>query len=223
MSYIVYEIILPLHVALNLFWFMWRFSFEGPRWLDWSPRYLIDEAWFLFAAFWLIAALRSKRASRTERPGERLVHIVFMVFGFLLLYNDAPSSLNWLNRSFVSEGRWIEWSGAWLTLAGVLFAIWARVMIGRQWSAEIQIKEGHELIRSGPYAYIRHPIYTGILIAFAGTALATGEYRGILALIVVCIGFARKARKEEAFLAQEFGPAFEEHRRCTGFFLPRLS
>ena len=115
------------------------------------------------------------------------------------------------------------WLGAYLAFAGVLFAIWARRTIGKEWSAEVQIKEGHQLIRSGPYAHIRHPIYTGILIAIAGTALAIGQYRGLLGLGIIAIGFVLKAKKEETFLAGQFGPAFEEHRRRTGFFLPRFS
>lgn len=223
MSHIVCEIFLHAQVALNLAWLQWRFSFAGFAWLQWSPQYLIEGAWLLFAAFWLVASLRSKRATRTEASGERMAHIAFMVIGFLLLRSDAPPSLNWLNHTFVSGGRWIDWLGAWTTLVGVLFAIWARLAIGREWSAEIQIKEGHELIRSGPYAHIRHPIYTGLLIGVSGTALAIGEYRALLGVLVICIGFARKAKTEESFLAAQFGPAFEEHRRRTGFFLPRFS
>jgi protein-S-isoprenylcysteine O-methyltransferase Ste14 len=223
MSYIVYEIVLHLHVVLDLLWFMWRFSFEGSAWLHWSPSRLIDGAWLLFSALWLIAAFGSKPALRAEGAWERLSHILFMAAGFVLLYDSAPSCLNWLNRSFVPDRRSIDWLGAWLALVGVLFAIWARMTIGKEWSGEVQIKQGHQLIRSGPYAHIRHPIYTGLLIAVSGTALAAGEYRALLGVMVICIGFARKAKKEESFLAARFGPAFDEHRRQTGFFLPRFS
>jgi protein-S-isoprenylcysteine O-methyltransferase Ste14 len=101
--------------------------------------------------------------------------------------------------------------------------MWARRTIGTDWSAEVQIKEGHQLIRSGPYAHIRHPIYTGILLATFGTALVIGKYRGLVAVAMFLIGFTRKARNEESFLAAEFGAAFDEHRRRTGFFLPRIS
>ena len=83
------------------------------------------------------------------------------------------------------------------------------------------IRKEHELIRTGPYAHIRHPIYTGILTAVAGTAIAIGEYRAILAFAVIAIGLVVKAKREESFLAMQFGPAFDEHRRHTGFFLPR--
>ena len=223
MSYVTYEIVLHFRVALDLFWFVWRFSLVGPAWLYWSPRSLIDGAWLLFSAFWLIAAFRSKSASRTEGSFQRLSHILFMAVGFVLLYDSAPSYLNWLNHSFVPERQWIGWLGAWLTLAGVLFAIWARIRIGKEWSGEVQIKEGHQLIRSGPYAHIRHPIYTGLLIAVMGTAFAVDEYRALLGVLVIYIGFARKAKKEESFLAAQFGSAFDEHRHRTGFFLPRFS
>lgn len=223
MGYFIYEIFLDLHLALNLFWFMSRFSFAESAWLQWSAPNLIYGAWALFSVFWLIAAFGAKPASRTENTPERLVHILFMAAGFVLLFDSAPSQLNWLNHSFVPERRWLGWLGAWLTLAGVLFAIWARIKIGKEWSGEVQIKEGHQLIRSGPYAYVRHPIYTGLLIAVSGTALAIDEYRALLGVLVFCVGFARKAKKEESFLAAQFGPAFDEHRRRTGFFLPRFS
>ena len=223
MSYVIYEIVLHLRVVVDLFWLVSRFSLEGPAGLNWSPRSLIDGAWLLFSAFWLIAAFRSKPASRTEGWPQRVSHILFMAVGFVLLYDSAPSYLDVLNRSFIPDQRWIGWLGAWLTLAGVLFAIWARITIGKEWSGEVQIKQGHQLIGSGPYAHIRHPIYTGLLIAVSGTALAVGQYRGLLGVLVIYIGFARKAKKEESFLAAQFGPAFDEHRRRTGFFLPRFS
>jgi protein-S-isoprenylcysteine O-methyltransferase Ste14 len=214
MGYIVCETI--------LLWSLRGFSFDSRLRPQATPHNLIDASWILFSAFWLIAARRSKSASRRESAGERLAHIIFMVVGFALLYYPAPSYLNWLNRSFVSDRPWIDWLGASLALAGVAFAIWARVTIGREWSGEVQIKEGHQLIRSGPYAHIRHPIYMGILVAVAGTALAIGAYRALVGIGVIWLGFARKAKKEESFLAEQFGSAFEDHRNHTGFFLPDI-
>jgi protein-S-isoprenylcysteine O-methyltransferase Ste14 len=113
--------------------------------------------------------------------------------------------------------------GAALVVAGIGFAIWARRHLGKNWSAEVTIREEHKLIRSGPYKYIRHPIYTGLLAAVLGTAIVVSEYRALVSLAIFVIGWTLKAKKEEAFLAREFGPAFEEHKRLTGFFLPRLS
>lgn len=112
--------------------------------------------------------------------------------------------------------------GAFVTVMGVALAIWARHDLGKNWSAQVIIREGHELIRSGPYARIRHPIYTGILTAMAGTAIAIGEYRAIMGLAVATIGFFFKAKREEQFMTLEFGSAYEEYKRATGLFLPRL-
>jgi protein-S-isoprenylcysteine O-methyltransferase Ste14 len=187
-----------------------------------TPGEIIAASWLLFAGYWLIAALGSKKAAKKERSGERVGHIIFMALGFFLLYRADPR-FGLLNLRLLPEKSWIDYLGAALTLAGVLFAIWARYTIGKEWSAEIQIKQGHELIRSGPYAHIRHPIYTGILLALVGTALSIGEYRGIVAVALFLVGFVRKARREEKFLASEFGRAFDDHRRHTGFFLPRFS
>ena len=145
-----------------------------------------------------------------------------MAVGFFALYGGT-FRFGVLSRRFLPDESWIAWLSALLTLVGVLFAIWARYTIGKEWSGEVQIKENHQLIRSGPYAHIRHPIYTGILLSLAGTALAVGEYRAIVGVTLFLIGFVRKAKKEECFLAGEFGSAFDEHRRHTGFFLPRFT
>ncbi|HEY4949257.1 MAG TPA: isoprenylcysteine carboxylmethyltransferase family protein [Candidatus Acidoferrales bacterium] len=187
-----------------------------------TPSEIVFGSWLLFALYWFVAAFGVKRTAKRQNPGERLLYIVFMAAGFFLLNQENP---NWgpMNRRFVSDQLWLAWLGSALCAAGVLFAIWGRRTIGKDWSAEVQIKEGHQLIRSGPYAHIRHPIYTGLLLATFGTALLIGEYRGLLAVLLFLVGFTRKARKEESFLAAEFGPAFEEHRRHTGFYLPRFS
>jgi protein-S-isoprenylcysteine O-methyltransferase Ste14 len=217
------QVVFHLLGAFGVFWLIWELAVDLPEWLRWTPGLLVDFSWMLFAVYWLIAAVGAKKASKKEPVGARLAYIAFMVVGFFLLYDFAPPILDFLNHRFVPTDQWIRWMGGSLTLAGTIFAIWARATIGKNWSAEVQIKQDHQLIRSGPYAHIRHPIYTGILLAVFGTALVVGEYRALLGLIVIYLGFARKAKKEEAFLAAQFGPAFDEHKRHTGFFLPRFS
>ena len=187
-----------------------------------TPSEIVVGSWLLFALYWFVAAFDVKRTAKRQNLPERMLYIVFMAAGFFLLNQENP---NWgpLNHRFLPDAPWIAWLGSALCAAGVLFAIWARRTIGKDWSAEVQIKEGHQLIRSGPYSHIRHPIYTGLLLATLGTALLIGEYRGLVAVLMFFVGFTRKARKEESFLAAEFGPVFEEHRRHTGFYLPRFS
>jgi protein-S-isoprenylcysteine O-methyltransferase Ste14 len=132
-----------------------------------TPSQVVVASWLVFALYWLVAALGVKRTAKRQNPSERMLYVVFMAAGFFLLYQENP---NWgpLNHRFLPDKLWIAWLGSALCAAGVLFAIWARRTIGKDWSAEVQIKEGHQLIRSGPYTRIRHPIYTGILLATLG-------------------------------------------------------
>jgi protein-S-isoprenylcysteine O-methyltransferase Ste14 len=109
-----------------------------------------------------------------------------------------------------------------LTAAGVAIAFWARWHLGANWSGVVTLKEGHELIRTGPYRAVRHPIYTGILLALFGTAVAAGEVRGLLAVAIAWVSFYWKARREEAFLTQEFGEKFGAYAKQTGMFLPKI-
>jgi protein-S-isoprenylcysteine O-methyltransferase Ste14 len=116
----------------------------------------------------------------------------------------------------------VIWFGVALTCAGVGLAIWARRTLGRNWSDKVVLKVGHELIRSGPYGYLRHPIYSGVLLAVAGSALTIGEWRCVAAFALLGTNYYIKATREEKILAANFGEAFAEHKRRTGFFLPGL-
>lgn len=207
-------------LSMGIFWFVTGAPLDGTDRAGWKPDRLVIFSWLLLAAYWLVAGIRVKRSAKHEPSGERMGHILFMVVGALLLYDQ---NLPWafLYRRFLPDDVRIEWFGAIIAFLGALFAIWARSTIGKDWSAEVQIKQGHELIRTGPYRMIRHPIYTGLLVAVAGTAIATGQVRSILGFLIILFGFIRKAKKEESFLSAEFGAAFAEHRRRTGFFLPR--
>ena len=102
-------------------------------------------------------------------------------------------------------------------------AIWARYAIGQFWSARVALKEGHQLICSGPYAVVRHPIYTGLFGAAAGAALVVGEWRGVLAVALLLAAHSRKALREESLLTSEFGEQYRNYRRSAGFLFPRLS
>jgi len=191
-------------------------------WSQFGPFEFITVCWFALALFWIVTSLGVKQKAKAESSGQRWTHLSLLIAGALLLFNnDWPWAF--LHFRLYPQSTWIEWAGAAMTLAGVLFAIWARISLGRNWSAAVQIKQDHELIRKGPYNCIRHPIYTGVLLALLGNAVAIGQLRGALAFAVIVVGFIRKAKKEESFLAGQFGDAFTQHRRRTGFFLPRFS
>lgn len=191
----------------------------APEWLD--PGMVIYYTWLIWLAVWIIAAFGRKRAEKRQPRGERLVHVASMVFATYLYYWDQSWFLA-LNLRFIPLRMWVVELGMWATIWGAAFAIWARFHLGKYWSGEVTIREDHKLIRSGPYTYIRHPIYTGMILALGGTALAVGKYRALLGFAVFAVGLVLKARREESMLAEEFGPAFEEHKQKTGFLLPKV-
>lgn len=177
--------------------------------------------WYLFAAYWLISCLKVKRTKASEKSVDRFVTLIVVAIAFELLFG------NWLTvgplrQRFVPRDVWIAWAGIALTWVGTAVAMWARYCIGEYWSARVTLKEGHQLIRSGPYAYVRHPIYTGMLLGCIGAALVLGEWRGILAVVLLLAAHARKALREESFLTQEFGEEYSAYRRSTGFLFPHL-
>ena len=181
-------------------------------------RLLVDRSW----VYWAVSALRQKSTKKEEHVIERLRHLVPVMVAFFLL-SQADASHGWLGLRFVPESGTLSLLGLVLAGAGVAFAIWARWHLGRNWSAAVSIREQHDLIRTGPYRVVRHPIYTGLLLAIMGTALIVAEFRALLAFAIVLAAFYLKARKEEAWLAREFGETFEGHAKQTGMFLPRFS
>jgi protein-S-isoprenylcysteine O-methyltransferase Ste14 len=182
--------------------------------------HLAEIAWIVFLLYWFFSALKLKAVKQREPHRERAVYLVSMVAAYFLMFNDRLS-FGWLGQRFLLAAAPIEATGVAITAVGIAFAIWARWHLGQNWSATITLKKGHELIRSGPYGRIRHPIYTGMLLGLAGTALALGEYRGLIALAIAVVCFSAKARKEERYLVTEFGERFKEHIRQTGMFFPK--
>src|SRR5579864_4206364 len=156
-------------------------------------------AWYVFLIIWGIAALKYKPDRTTEPLSNRLLYGVYNVFGFALLFSHSLRFGRLLHR-FVPDAHWIELAGLALTCAGVALAARARFSLADNWSARISVKVGHQLIRSGPYAYVRHPIYSGILLSVIGTALQIGEWRGLLAIAMITTAFTMKAKREEAYM-----------------------
>src|SRR5436853_3384787 len=167
-----------------------------------SSRDWINALWILFGLYWLVSALKRKKTKRRETWAQRLIYTLPLVAAAELLVRPE-ARYGWLGAHFVRANPTVEWSGVLLTAAGVAIAFWARVHLGSNWSGVVTLKEGHELIRTGPYRNIRHPIYTGILVAFAGNTLVNGQVRGLIAVAIVWASFFIKARREEALLAQE--------------------
>ena len=123
-------------------------------------------------------------------------------------------------RRFLPDSEIYLWIGLLMTVAGVTFAIWARVTLGRNWSGIVTVKQNHELIRTGPYALVRHPIYTGFTFAVFGTAIFDGEIRSIILIIAMLSLLAHKMKVEEQFMTEQFGSEYGSYRQKTKALVP---
>jgi protein-S-isoprenylcysteine O-methyltransferase Ste14 len=125
-----------------------------------------------------------------------------------------------LASRIVPDATWAGALSVVLTAAGIAFAIWARFTLGRNWSGNVTVKEGHELLRRGPYALARHPIYSGALLAILGTSLAVGTVRAVLLVVPLVFVLRFKMRNEEELMAGEFGEEYAEYRRRVKGLVP---
>jgi protein-S-isoprenylcysteine O-methyltransferase Ste14 len=183
------------------------------------PRTVIIGLWILWAISWVIAAAwAADTQKQSEDFGPQAVYRSLLVIGGALLAFPVHPD-HWALRLWH-----VGWSGAWTCAAlealGFAFAWWARVHLGKLWSGRITRKTDHRVIDTGPYAIVRHPIYTGILLAFYATAGAKATLFGLAGAAVMTAGFWYKARLEERWLAQELGAPYQEYRRRVPMLLP---
>jgi len=184
---------------------------------------IIKAGWLVFLLYWAIRARDAKAAVRSEPFVLRLLkHWLPLMVGAVLVLPWRGGEHSLLRLRFVPPEAALSILGALLVWAGVLFAIWARNILGRNWSAVVQVKQDHELVERGPYRWVRHPIYTGLLLAFFGTALALGEWRGLLGTAIVGASFWFKLRLEERWMREQFGERYAAYMRRTHALVPGL-
>jgi protein-S-isoprenylcysteine O-methyltransferase Ste14 len=185
----------------------------------WFYEWLFPALWIAFLLYWQIKAGNTKTTQRLEPAASRIVRsLTFLIAIALLMMNRIP--LPWLYFQLWPTGLWPFWLGAALTVAGLLFAVWAREHLGRNWSRSVTVKQDHELITSGPYAVARHPIYTGILSGFLGSVIAQGQVRSVVAFLLVAIVLYAKLRLEEEWMRSHFGDTYEAYSRRVAALVP---
>lgn len=184
-------------------------------------RWLFPIVWLVFIAVWIAMARGGKAVAERESAFSRLSHYLPLAIAIVLL--AAPHiPVGILGQRFASLSLWLVQLGAALTVAGIAFAIWARMWIAGNWSSDVTLKRDHELIVVGPYRWVRHPIYTGILLALVGTALAVGEWRALLGVAIAAAAFWRKLTIEEAVMRRQFGEAYARYAKRTPALVPFL-
>lgn len=190
----------------------------------WFYEAFFPVVWIAFLLYWQIVWARTtdgKTTQRLEPAASRILRAVtFMVAVIILVTPRIP--LPWLYRHLWPDGLWPFWIGAAVTVGGLLFAVWARRHLGSNWSRSVTIKQGHELITTGPYALVRHPIYTGILTGFLGTAIALSQVRGAVALVLVFLVLWAKFRMEEEWMRSQFGETYATYEHQTAALVPYL-
>jgi protein-S-isoprenylcysteine O-methyltransferase Ste14 len=177
--------------------------------------------WWAIGLYWLINARHAKPTVRRQNPLIRWAYIGSLALAFVLLFVPFRH-VSWLCYRLIPRTHISGIIGCVICLSGISFAIWARYILGTNWSGHITVKKGHELIRIGPYAIVRHPIYTGALAGMLGTAIVTGEVRSFLAIIICAGGFLHKLSIEESFMLKEFPEQYPVYRREVKMILPYI-
>ncbi len=183
--------------------------------------YIIFVMWAAYLVYWWANSTTVKETERKESMPSRLIRFVTILTAVVLL-GSRSIPLGILDERFLPTGATRFWIGCGLTLAGLLFSVWARIHLGSNWSQVVAIKEGHQLITSGPYAFVRHPIYTGLLLAFIGSAVALGQWRGLLAVVLVFGVLWYKLRLEETWLRLQFGDSYDSYCRRVRALVPYI-
>jgi len=178
--------------------------------------------WTAWLVIWLIwAVVQNKKKAKSESLLSRLTYVVPIFLGFEMLYNNFLP-WPWLYVRMVPYSEPLAWVGVGFTALGLVYAICARAYLGGNWSGNVTVKVGHELVRSGPYRWTRHPIYTGLLLALVGSMMARIEWRGIFSLVLVWLSLRIKIRREEQFMHETFGEQYDEYKRTTAALVPGL-
>lgn len=174
---------------------------------------LIAILWLSFWLYWLVSAIGKKKVIKRVNSGQRFTFILFVI---IIL---ALSHLQYFHVQPFTNNKIILALGVILCALGLGFAIWARIHLGKNWNIEPSIQEGHELVTSGPYKWIRHPIYTGILFAFLGSTLA-GNSVSLAIFIVICIIFIWRVKTEEDIMMQLFPQQYSDYKKRTKALIP---
>lgn len=160
--------------------------------------------WLVFVVYMIVAAMNVKRTEVRESTVSRLGYMVVILLGAAFVFTRY-FGIGGLGLRFVPSSPTPVLIGMILVLLGLAFAVWARRTLGRNWSSSVTLKEDHELVQRGPYAFFHHPLYVGIGAALLGTAIIQGQRKSIVGVLLCYAGLWKKARTENAFLRQRFG------------------
>ncbi len=170
-------------------------------------RVLVELPWIVFVICWIIGAIKTRATREKESFTSRSAVLLIEIVGYVLVFSGS-TGIGFLGTRFIPRTMSSAALGVGFTWGGIGLAVWARYHLAE--------------IRTGPYSHLRHPIYSGLVLATIGSALVIDEWRCVLGVCLVLTGYCFKARKEETMLTQQFGDAFREHQKRAGFLIPRF-
>ncbi|MEP7015122.1 MAG: isoprenylcysteine carboxylmethyltransferase family protein [Verrucomicrobiota bacterium] len=180
---------------------------------------IIGTCWMIFAVVWLLAAISTKRTVYRESPAQRSRYVVPLLIGCVFIFRGHLFPYP-LNVQVIPYTDAIALAAAILCIGGLGFCLWARATLGRNWSGTVTLKEDHELIVRGPYRFVRHPIYTGLLAMFIATVIQSGHVAGIIGAAIVFVSFWIKLIEEEQVMLKQFPDQYPSYQQRVKRIIP---
>jgi protein-S-isoprenylcysteine O-methyltransferase Ste14 len=187
--------------------------------VDNLPLHVCGWLWLAWIFYWVVSAQFTLKTKRHETFA-RLQHTIPTAIGVVTIFNEGRvPELSW---GRLHDCAALAWSGVALTVAGHAFSVWARIHLGKYWSGTVALKVDHKIIDTGPYALVRHPIYTGLLTSALGSAIAAGTKEAFVGLFIMIAGYIVKWKREEKIMLSEFGAAYADYMKRTKVIVPFL-
>jgi protein-S-isoprenylcysteine O-methyltransferase Ste14 len=178
---------------------------------------IIIGCWLVFIAYWMVSAFKVKATAERGSFQSTLAYRLPLIAGLFLI-----GTFGWhypMNLRLTPDNEATHWAGAFVCVAGLAVTIWARATLGGNWSSNVQFKQDHQLVRTGPYRFARHPIYTGILIMSCAQPIQFGRLHFWLGLVVVFVGLWIKLKQEEAVMLRHF-PEYADYCKQVKAIVP---
>jgi protein-S-isoprenylcysteine O-methyltransferase Ste14 len=187
--------------------------------MDSLAKIIMNACWGIFFVTWVVAAIFTKRTVYRESGGQRLLYIVPIIIGWFLVFRGRRLPYPF-NVSVIPRSDGVLVVAAILCVCGFAFCLWARAVLGRNWSGTVTLKEGHELIVRGPYRLVRHPIYTGLLAMIIATVIQQGHIAGIIGLVLVFVSLWIKLSEEEQVMLKQFPDQYAAYQQRVRRLIP---